>query len=109
MATKTILNPQIREEIKTYRDLLHQQGIKTEMIYVFGSQAIGKAKKWSDIDVGVISPNFSDDRQKERVKLMRLSQRINLAIEPHPFCPADFNNPYYPLAREVKKYGIKID
>jgi len=39
---------------------------------------------------------------------MTLSQKIDTAIEPHPFSPEDLNDVYYPLSQEIKKTGIKI-
>jgi len=91
-----------------FRNLLEQSGIESIEIYIFGSHAKGKANGSSDIDVAVVSSDFGDDRQGERVKLMSLSQQINLAMEPHPFSTADFDDPYYPLAREIKRTGIKV-
>ena len=105
---ETTLTPKIYKEAKKFRHLLTKNGLGIKSLYVFGSYAKGKANHYSDIDIAVISPNFSDDRQGERVRLMFLSQQIDLAIEPHPFLPEDFNDPYYPLAREIKKTGIKI-
>ena len=29
-------------------------------------------------------------------------------IEPHPYSPADFTNPYDPLLYQIKKTGVKI-
>ena len=91
-----------------FQRLLEKNGFGVKALYVFGSYAKGTANRSSDIDLAVVSPDFGDDRQGERVKLMSLSQQIDLAIEPHPFSTEDFNDPYYPLAREIKKTGIKV-
>ncbi len=109
MAQKSTLDKKILQKIKAYRSLIEKTGTKVQEIYVFGSQAKGRAKSWSDIDVGIISPSFGNDRQEERVSLMILSNKIDPAIEPHPFSPKDFNDRFYPLAQEIKRYGIKID
>lgn len=108
MAQKTILNSKVRSEVKQFERSLKNIGIKIVGIYVFGSHAKGRANSKSDIDVAVISPNFGNDRQGERVGLMSLSQKIDTAIEPHPFSPEDFSDRYYPLSQEVKKTGIKV-
>lgn len=108
MAQKTALNRKVLRKIKRYRLLIEQAGIKVKEIYVFGSQVKGKAKPWSDIDVGVVSSSFGRDRQKERVDLMLLGSQIDNAIEPHPFSPKDFNDRYYPLAEEIKRSGVKV-
>lgn len=108
MAWKTTLNSKIHSEIKEFERSIQRAGIKITGVYVFGSYAKGNVRPQSDIDVAVISPDFGRDRQGERVNLMSISQKINTAIEPHPFSPEDFNDLYYPLSREIKKTGIKI-
>ena len=108
MLKKTILSPKVRSEVKEFEKSLNRSGIKVVAVYVFGSYAKGKANPKSDIDVAVISHAFGRDRQGERVGLMSLSQKIDTAIEPHPFSPEDFDDRYYPLSQEVKKTGIKI-
>jgi len=109
MAQKTALNKNLLEKIRKYHLLIEKSGIKVKEIYVFGSQVKGKSKPWSDIDVGVISPSFGRDRQKERVSLMLLISKIDNSIEPHPFSPKDFNDRFYPLAQEIRKSGVRID
>lgn len=108
MADQAILNSKIYSEIKEFERSLKKAGIKIIGIYVFGSYAKGNARPKSDIDVAVVSPNFGNDRQGERVNLMSLSQKIDTAIEPHPFSPQDFDDRYYPLSQEIKKTGIKV-
>jgi predicted nucleotidyltransferase len=105
---ESTLNLTIFNEAKKFRQLLAKNGLGIMELYIFGSHAKGKANRSSDIDIAVVSDDFSADRQGERVKLMAFSQQINLAIEPHPFSSKDFNDPYYPLACEIKKTGIKI-
>lgn len=56
MAQKTALDKNLLEKIRKYRLLIERAGIKVKEIYVFGSQVKGKAKPWSDIDIGVVSP-----------------------------------------------------
>lgn len=108
MVKNTTLNPRVFSEIKEFEKSLKRSGFNVLAVYVFGSYAKGKANRNSDVDVAIISHSFGKDRQGERVKLMSLSQKINTAIEPHPFSPDDFDDPYYTLAQEVKKTGVKI-
>ncbi|TSC92401.1 MAG: DNA polymerase beta domain-containing protein [Candidatus Berkelbacteria bacterium Licking1014_85] len=109
MATKKVLDQSVKTRAKKYRDLLEKSGVKIKTLYVFGSYAKGKARKWSDIDVAVVSSDFKSDRHDERVRLMDYSDQIDDFIEPHPFTPEEFEDKYYPLAREVKRTGIKIE
>ncbi|MBW1775017.1 MAG: nucleotidyltransferase domain-containing protein [Deltaproteobacteria bacterium] len=62
-------------------------------VVLYGSHAKGIAGTWSDIDLAVVSPDFSEDLFEERIRLMKLalnvsrkdakSQRSELATDPH--------------------------
>ena len=81
--------------------------IKVHAAYIYGSHSRGNATDWSDIDVAVISPDFSDDLFEERLKLMKMAANIDDRIEPHPFRVEDFESSN-PLASEIQKHGILI-
>ena len=93
-----IINRFIDELKKKYR---------VQAIYIYGSYSKGNASKWSDIDIAVISPDFSEDMFEERLNLMKMAVKIDDRIEPHPFRSADFdfNNP---LVNEIQINGIQI-
>lgn len=76
--------------------------------YLYGSYAKGVAGKWSDIDLAIVSPDFSEDLFEERLRLMKLALKVDDRIEPSPFRPEDFdiNNP---LVHEINSYGIEIE
>ncbi|MBU1110602.1 nucleotidyltransferase domain-containing protein [Patescibacteria group bacterium] len=108
MATKTTLDQHTINKVKAYMVRLNEAGIIIAKAMVFGSRAKGKAKEWSDIDVGIVSENFGNDYHNELVTLLKLRGTEFADIEPHPFSPADINDRYDPLASEVRKYGIRI-
>ena len=97
----------ILNTVKTFIKSLEDSGINVESAYLFGSYAINRASRWSDIDVAVISPDFSTDRFDERIRLMKLSMKIDSRIEPVPFRSDDFKDTD-PLVDEIKKSGITI-
>lgn len=80
---------------------------RIKSVYLYGSYAKGVATEWSDIDVAVVSNDFSDDLFEERVTLMHIAARIDDRIEPYPFLEDTFagNNP---LENEIQKHGIRI-
>lgn len=80
---------------------------RVEAAYVFGSHVWGTAAEWSDIDLAVISPDFSSDRFQERLNLMRLAAQIDDRIEPSPFTPEDFKAKD-PLAHEILQTGVRV-
>ena len=75
--------------------------------YIFGSYAKGDSREWSDIDLAIVSPDFSDDLFEEMVYLMRLAASIDDRIEPRPFTKEAFNR-NDPLVDEIEKHGIQI-
>lgn len=77
-------------------------------IYLFGSFAKGKARKWSDIDVAVVSKELDEDWQGARMRLWRIGADVDTRIEPHGFSPEDFKDYWNPMAHEIKKTGIKV-
>lgn len=87
---------------------IKKSGISVDSAYVFGSQAKGIAHIFSDIDLCIVSQQFGNDRQSDRIKLMRITDDIDDAIEPHPFSPEEMKSKYDPLVKEIKTTGIEI-
>ncbi len=75
--------------------------------YIYGSFAKGTSHKWSDIDLAIISPDFSDDLFEDRLYLMRIAASIDDRIEPRPFKKELFNR-NDPLVDEIQKNGVKL-
>jgi predicted nucleotidyltransferase len=84
-----------------------RQRHRVQAAYLYGSQVSGTATDWSDIDVAVVSPDFSADLFEERVALMRLAAQVDDRIEPHPFTPEDFSA-NHPLVSEIQRTGVRI-
>lgn len=95
--------------LKAARDFVHaveQSGIRLQAAYLFGSYAKGTARADSDIDVALVSPDFSgwvDDLEKIRSALLSRDIRI----ETVRFRPDTFRDEN-PLAWEVKRTGISL-
>jgi predicted nucleotidyltransferase len=104
MAEINALAVELAKKFITY---LRNQGIKIESAYLFGSFAKGTEHKWSDIDIAIISSDFSDNRFEESVRLMILSHDIDNRIEPVSFRPETFIDED-PLAWEIKKTGYLL-
>jgi len=75
-------------------------------VILFGSYAKGEQRKWSDIDLCIISSKFKDSFEAMHYLSLK-SNKINTIIEPHPYHPHDFVNED-PLVWEIKKTGIDI-
>ncbi len=71
--------------VQNYLHALQANGLTVKFGVVFGSQATGRANRWSDIDVVVVSPQFDGLRHRRDVDLLwRLAASTDSRIEPIP-------------------------
>jgi predicted nucleotidyltransferase len=98
--------PDVIASVERFLTMVRRR-LRVEAAYLYGSQAVGTARPWSDIDVAVISPDFSEDLFEERVTLMRWAAAIDDRIEPQPFTPERFG-PNDPLASEISRTGVRL-
>ena len=96
----------IMRKIELFLVALNQHK-RIQRAFVYGSFATGTATEWSDIDVAIVSSDFSEDLFEERLNLMRIAFRIDERIEPHPFTPDAFDGDD-PLASEVRQNGVLV-
>ena len=102
------MNRKILKITNKYKKILEDFGVPVQNIFIFGSYAKGTENRWSDLDVGIVSPMFGVDRISERVFLMRIRDAETSIIEPHPISVKDFNDKFNPLSLEIKKTGIAV-
>ena len=108
MVKTTNLSPKIINLVKEYGRDLEVKGIEWDKLIVFGSYAKGNQSEWSDIDVCVVSSQFSDNRFDNQRLLMHNRSKKFLQIEPHPFHTQELASEWDPLAAEIRKYGVEI-
>ena len=101
------IDNEVLGKIQTFIRIIKNSGISVESAYLFGSYATNHAGKWSDIDVAIVSPDFSADRLDNRIRLMKLSTEVDNRIEPVPFHSRDFIDAD-PLVGEIKKHGVSL-
>lgn len=90
-------------------DKVRSSGVFVSNALVFGSWAKGIAHKESDIDVCVVSPSFGKDYIADMVSLRKISLSIDSRIEPIPFTPEDFIDPYGTLATQIRLHSIPLN
>ncbi len=108
MAQKSLLTDKPKVVLRRYYQALLEQGIVVEKLILFGSYARKKERWDSDLDVCVVSKDFGNNYWRERINLMRLANKIEGLIEPHPYHPRDFADKWDPLVSEIKKHGVLI-
>ena len=103
---KRTIDSRIMESIKKYIEKISQY-YKIEAIILFDSYAKGRENEDSDIDIAIISSDFSDIIE-DGAKLIGLTWKIDTRIEPHPITTEDYQKVSNPFVREVVDTGIKV-
>ena len=104
----------IIKNVNQYLTVLRRDKLPIKEAILFGSFAKGKQKKWSDIDICIISPRFKNRsdaisylwRKKHEMEKGNVSLNGH-DLEPIGYNPKDFINED-PLVWEIKNYGIRI-
>jgi uncharacterized protein len=78
-----VVNKDVIKGVRHYLLALKERGITVSFGVIFGSQATGKAHKWSDIDLLVVSPRFDRRRNRRDIDLLwHVAIRTDTRIEP---------------------------
>lgn len=82
--------PNLTDIICHYRLELEKVGICCEQLLLFGSQAHGNAHEWSDIDVIVVSSDWSRYNRRERLEILGMAAgRIMQPVQGQGFTPEE--------------------
>ncbi len=102
------IDNEIKQNIIRFVKKIRESDINIQKVYLFGSFAKGTNDEWSDIDIAVISADFSGNRFDDSIKLRMIASDIDKRIEAIPFTPGDFSI-NDPLAWEIASTGVMID
>lgn len=97
----------IVEKVRRLLDVLTVQGLQILAAYLYGSYAVGNPHQDSDIDIAIISPDFSDANIDDWVRLNVPASHIDARMEVVGFRPEQFRDEH-PLAWEIKTNGVKL-
>lgn len=82
--------PRIDELVQQTIGYLKQK-IHVQRVILFGSYARGDADKWSDLDLAVISPDFTGMSHANRMDLLvKLAMAVDSMVEVRPYTPEEF-------------------
>lgn len=95
------------EVAERFSRLIKSAGINIERIVLFGSYAGGNAGEWSDIDLAVVSPDFSGIPFYDSKMLNPFALQVDTRIELHPYRTEDFTEDDL-FVREIIKNGVEI-
>ena len=103
---KSKINVDILNSIEKYINVVNKH-YKVNYIILFGSYAKGTNNESSDIDIAVVSSDFSDTLD-DQVELMKLTIDIDLRIEPHAITIEEFNEVDTPFIDEIIQTGVEL-
>lgn len=94
--------------VKKYAEKLEREKYPFKAIYLFGSFSNGKAGKYSDIDVAVVSNKLKKNWNLNEDMLWKYTIDVDPRIEPIGFTEEEFKDDGNPMVYEIKKKGIRI-
>jgi len=101
------VSDEIVEKLKKFLSMVSASGVHLERAIIFGSYAKGNQDKWSDIDIALVSSDFTGVGFNDREKVNPFLIKVDSRIEPHPFRPEDFTEDN-PFVKEILKEGVDI-
>ena len=105
MVERTI-NKDVLDSINKFIEEIKKKYNVTTII-LFGSYAKGTENEYSDIDIAIISSDFSDIIE-DGAKLIGLTWKIDTRIEPHLITTEDYqkvSNPYLAIFKRIILLG----
>ena len=93
--------PETKEIVEKYRAQLVGLGIHPVQIYLYGSHAKGTASEGSDVDLIVVSPDFSSLNFRERLEILGVAAaRLLKTIQAVGYTPEEMTAKAYTLFLE---------
>ncbi len=102
--------PSTREAIEiatAYVAKLRMNKIAVEQAYLYGSFARGDFHQDSDIDIIIVSPEFTKSRFEDSLTIAKMRYDIDLRISALAYNPTDFIMDYT-IPNEAMTHGIRI-
>ena len=94
--------------IQQFKRVLESLNIQVEQLILFGSHAVGTAREDSDIDLVVISSNFSGKTYWERIDILTEAiYKVFAPIEASAFTPDEWQSGKS-LISDYAKDGVSV-
>lgn len=92
---------------KRYIKELKDHNIRVTKAYLYGSYAVGNAHRDSDIDIVVVSPQFTGVRFRDSYTIAKYCEKVDLRISPLAYRPEHFTMDDI-IPNEAMTTGIRI-
>lgn len=96
-------------ELKKFKKRLAKE-IPINKIYLFGSRANGRPKRWSDFDLIIVSPKFKNKKFRYRAIGFYKHWNIDYPVDFLCYTPEEFNKlkKQITIVRQAVETGIDI-
>ena len=94
-------------KVQSFLKELKKLSIRVDALYLYGSRVKDTNNVWSDMDIAVVSHDFSGNPIKDLRMLLPVLKKTDVSIEVTRFRPEDFTEEH-PLVWEIKHTGIRI-
>ncbi len=98
---------QVLKIVEQFLAALEKSGIRIEAAYLYGSYAGGSARPDSDIDVALVSEDFTGDLLEDHQRILAALLQSDSRIEPVRFRPEEFCEEH-PLVWEITRKGYRL-
>jgi|SRR3989344_3531699 len=84
--------------------------IPVDKMYLFGSRAVGKARRWSDVDILLVSEKFAGKRPLKRAPPLYMKWNLDYPVDFVCLTPKEFREKKNTagVVKDAVKKGIKI-
>ena len=96
------------QKAKQLIGLLKSNGIDVSEAYLFGSAALNKSNKYSDIDIAIVSDEFTGVPFYDIRKISKFRRLVDLRLEVHPFSLNDILDDPPLFFVNIKRKGIPV-
>jgi len=93
--------------LKKYIRELEKNNIRINKAILFGSYAKGNYDEWSDIDIALVSDDFTGNRFIDRDNIRKFKAKFDYKISPLPYKTGDFTKDNLFVA-DILEHGISI-
>lgn len=96
------------KKARTLITLLSSNGIDVHEAYLFGSVSMDKGDEFSDIDLAIVSNEFTGVPFYDAKKISRFRRAVDLKLEVHPFSLKDVLSSPTLFFLDIKAKGIPV-
>jgi uncharacterized protein len=95
------------EKIKLFVKELENEKLRISKVFLFGSYAKNQENEWSDVDLAVVSDDFTGNRMIDYDRFVNAILKVDRTFEPIPYKTENFTTDN-PFVNEIISTGIRI-